>query len=65
MVFSKFCLNIFSTNNVQSKMCTSPSMQECTQKGQELEDENKKLTNHIVKMEQGLKVLKSEILAVK
>ena len=46
-------------------MCTSPSMQECTQKGQELEDENKKLTNHIVKMEQGLKVLKSEILAVK
>lgn len=33
------------------------SIQECTQKSQDLENENKKLTNDIVKMEKELKVL--------
>ena len=32
-------------------------MQECRQKSQDLEDENKKLTNHIVKIEHDLKVM--------
>ena len=32
------------------------SMQDCTQKTQELKDENEKLRNHIVKIEDSLKV---------